>query len=258
LSEFSLNTIPEKVFSIANLRTLDLSKNNLKILSNRLSELKKIKFLNCDKQNKGLDPGSIHVISTLSNLQNFSCAENRLGKREPDTTNGLSKHTPSALPDLPLSIKQLNLNSNFFSSFPPQIIFLSRLEKLDLSKNNLITIPAEISNLVSLTDLNLDQNSVVALPEEIGTLKKLKSLSLQYNGIHVHSTSFSEKNPQPLPALLFTSTPIIDLKLTGNQITNTQLNEFIGFPDFLKRRQDVKTKNIYGGAMTNLSVCGLE
>ena len=35
-------------------------------------------------------------------------------------------------------------------------------------------------------------------------------------------------------------------------------NEFEGFPSFLERRQKIKSKNIYGGALTDLAVCGLE
>ena len=87
---------------------------------------------------------------------------------------------------------------------------------------------------------------------------KLKSLSLKNNKICVLNTSFTEKNPQPIPAELFTETPIIDLNLAGNRMTNTQLNEFKGFEEFLERRQKLKSKNIYGGALTDLGVCGLE
>jgi len=109
-----------------------------------------------------------------------------------------------------------------------------------------------------LTELNLDQNLITSLPKQIGNLKKLKSLSLQHNKIVGQSTAYSTQNPQPLPAELFTQTPIIDLNLTGNKMNNTQLNEFTGFDTFLERRQKLKSKNIYGGALTDLGVCGLE
>ena len=166
--------------------------------------------------------GSLEVVSKLPKLQNLSAGGNKLG--QPVRMESPSPQ-PQPLPTLPPTIKQLKLDSNFFSSVPRQILSskLVKLEKLDLSGNNLATIPAEIANLVSLTELNLDRNSVVSLPREVGQLKKLKSLSLQFNQIQVHSTSFSERNPQPLPAALFTSTPITDLNLRGNKMTNTQL-----------------------------------
>jgi len=166
-----------------------------------------------------------------------------------------------ALPQLPSALKQLKLDFNQLTSIPKSIYSsqLVKLEKLDLSNNKLSSIPLELcKNLKSLTDLNLNNNKIQALPDEIGELKKLKSLSLQHNNIFVQSTAFSETNPQPLPASLFVETVIIDLNLAGNKMTNTQLNEFDGFEAFLGRRQTLKSKDIHGGALVDLSLCGLE
>ena len=132
------------------------------------------------------------------------------------------------------------------------------LEKLDLSDNELAAIPQEISNLIALNELILNRNLIVSLPESIGQLKKLKSLSLKDNKISVRNTAFSSNNPQPIPASLFSRTPLIDLNLHGNPLTSTELNQFEGFPDFLERREKVKTKDLYGGAMTSFDVCGLD
>ena len=167
---------------------------------------------------------------------------------------------PDAVPPLPSALKQLTLDNNFFSSIPLTVLSpsLSKLEKLDLSYNQLAALPAEISHLVKLEELKLDHNMIVALPEAMGMLSKLKTLSLKDNAISVSSTIFTARNPQPLPASLFTDTPLIDLNLHGNRMTSTQLNEFDGFPAFLSRREKVKTKDLYGGAMTNFDVCGLE
>lgn len=286
LREHKLEEIPDAVFQITALKTLDLSKNNLKSLSPKLATLTSLKSLNCDENQ--LIAGSLSPIEALTKLQNLSLGGNRLGKpvvAEPGkkvlpTTiqhipggnrlgkpagakPGKAKANPAAtLPTLPPSLKQLKLDANFFSSIPPQICSptLTKLEKLDLSNNQLAAIPSELcTSLVALNELNLDNNSIVALPEAIGSLPKLKSLSLKNNQIRVSgSTTFSTTNPQPLPASLFTNTPLIDLNLHGNPMTSTQLNEFEGYADFLKRRQKVKTTALYGGAMTNLSVTGLE
>ena len=109
-----------------------------------------------------------------------------------------------------------------------------------------------------LIELNLDNNVIVSLPNEIGKLKKLKSLSLRNNYIEVKSTNFSEANPQPIPASLFEDTLLIDLNLHGNKLTSTQLNEFEGFEAFLERRKKRKTTGLSGGAMVDMSVCGLK
>jgi len=100
-------------------------------------------------------------------------------------------------------------------------------------------------------------NCIVSLPDEIGNLTKLKVLSLKSNNIHVDTIKFSPTNPQPLPSSLFTETLVIDLNLHGNKMTSKQLNEFDGFNAFLDRRHSVKSKNLYGGALTDLDMCGL-
>ena len=84
-------------------------------------------------------------------------------------------------------------------------------------------------------------------------LLKLKALSLRHNKITVKSTMFTSSNPQPIPKGLFVNTLVVDLNLEGNAMTNTQLNEFEGFHEFLDRRQKVKNKTLQ-----NLSVCGLK
>lgn len=249
LSEHGLDDIPGPVFGpelAKKLRTLDLSKNNLHKNLDHLGDLAELKILNLD--NNSLPAGSINSIEKLSKLQNLSLAGNQLGKPT-------EKSTRDPLPLLPASLKQLNLSSNFFSSIPRPVLSknLSKLEKLDLSSNQLATIPEEITNLVKLEELRLDSNMIVSLPSAMGRLSKLKALSLRNNQLRVTGTLNDTTNPQPLPSSLFTDTLLIDLNLHGNSLTNTQLNTFDGFQDFLDRRQKVKSKT-----MTNLDVCGLD
>jgi len=258
LNGHNIVEVPSKVFELYNLRTLDFSNNSLKTLPIKLTALTQLKSLNCDRnrlRNSGISP-----ISKLTKLQALSLSSNRLGEPAVSKNDSNPGEINAPFPSLPSGLKQLKIDSNHFTSIPATICSpnLVKLEKLDISRNNLAVIPSEISNLVSLTELNLDGNCVVSLPKEVGKLRALKSLSLQNNQIRVDSTSFSTKNPQPLPAALFTGTPLIDLNLRGNRMTNTQLNEFEGFPDFLERRKNLKSKNIYGGALTDLGVCGLD
>jgi hypothetical protein len=270
-------------------RTLDLSNNKLKALPDALANLEALKSLNCE-HNK-LAQGSISPsLAKLNNLTSLSLGNNRLGMhiKEEITRGGGGVHNkksssaataPSnnmSLPPLPVipSLKQLKLNHNQIHTIPPQLYspLLVKLELLDLSNNNIEVLPTGIQHLVSLQQLNLDHNALLSLPNEIGTLSKLKSLSLQYNQIQhfLHddnrttkhktttTTSITTTSTQPLPESLFTDTALIDLNLAGNPMTNTQLNEFQGFSTFLERRQKLKSKNIYGGALTDLSVCGLD
>jgi Leucine-rich repeat (LRR) protein len=192
----------------------------------------------------------------MTKLEKLTVCGNRLGKPiAQNPSQPQRQQLVEAVPELPPSLKVLNLASNFFSHVPRHVLspLLIKLETLDLSGNHLAVAPPEISNLVNLQELNLDNNAIVALPEEIGSLKKLKVLSLRNNQLRVTSTNFSDKNPQPLPKSLFADTQLIDFNLHGNHMTNTQLNQFEGFQDFLDRRQKVKSKT-----MMNLSVCGLK
>jgi Leucine-rich repeat (LRR) protein len=262
------------------LTTLDVSKNKLTRLDPKLSTLSNLKIFNCD--DNLLVAGSLEPVAKLTKLQNLSVGGNQLGK---PVTEGQLAHVgeklmgkevskagqkllgqdvptekqPDPLPNkLPLSLKQLKLNANFFSSVPRVVCTLTKLQKLDLSQNHLASVPVEITNLQALNELNLNDNVIVSLPEEIGSLSKLKSLSLKNNHIRVSGGSFSAKNPQPLPASLFTKTPLIDLNLHGCPMTSTQLNTFDGYSSFLERREKTNTKNIFAGVMANLDVCGLE
>jgi Leucine-rich repeat (LRR) protein len=237
------------------LRTLDLSKNILSDVR-RLGVLVELKILNLDDNN--LFAGSLQVLTKLTKLQNLSIAGNKLGKPAPTKIPTSSLPTVQILPELPCTLKQLNLSANFFSGIPRSVVSasLNKLEKLDLSSNQLATIPEEISNLEKLEELRLDSNAIVSIPEAIGQLSKLKVLSLRNNQLRVDKISSpdnSKTQQQPLPKSLFTDTSLIDLNLHGNRLTNTEMNRFEGYQDFLDRRQKVKSK-----IMSNFDVCGLE
>ncbi len=237
------------------MRTLDLSNNKLKRLPNPLATLTGLKSLNCDS-NK-LVKGSLVPLSKLEKLNSLTLSNNRLGVEFDGERRIVGPH----LPNLPHALKIIKLDSNQLTEIPRSIISsnLVKLEKLDLSNNSIIAVPEDLCNaLKSLTEFNLDRNLIVSLPKQMSNLKKLKSLSLQHNKIRGQTTAYSPQNPQPIPAELFTETPLIDLNLAGNAMTNTQLNEFEGFAAFLERRQKIKSKNIYGGALTDLNLCGLE
>jgi len=257
LSEHGLDHVPSQLWNesdLRKLRTLDLSKNKLTSLG-EIGLLKELKSLNLEGNN--FYAGSIEQIAQLSKLQNLSLAGNKLGLLPPHdpAQQTVMRSMPDTLPELPATLKQLNLSANSLSHIPRPVFApnLTKLEKLDISSNQLATVPIEIVNLKNLEELNCDSNMIVSLSEELGSLKKLKVLSLRNNKLSVHSTIFSDRNPQPLPRSIFTDTLLIDLNLHGNQMTSTQMNQFDGYQQFLDRRQKVKSKT-----MTNLDVCGLD
>jgi len=109
-----------------------------------------------------------------------------------------------------------------------------------------------------LVELKLDRNQITAISGDIfaaAAWGKLKSLSLESNQI---TSSSRSGTPQTLPAGLFTSTCLHDLNLKGNPLQKRELMDFDGFEKFLERREGVKKKDLDGGAMVNLTLCGLD
>lgn len=257
LSEHGLEALPPQLFTLTTLRTLDLSENKLVSLG-RLHLLQELKSLNLDGNQ--LLTGSLGPVSSLTKLQTLSVRRNQLGSAAV-VAPGKRAHAPPAaaasspLPSMPPSLKQLHLSENPLGGIPDSLLTgsLVKLELLDLSKTGIRDVPLELVLLTALQELRLDDNQIAFLPPNMGELKKLKVLSLRNNKFHVTSTIFTERNPQPLPSSLFRDTLLIDLNLHGNNMTNTELNQFDGFQQFLDRRQKVKSKTL-----NNLSLCGLE
>ncbi|GMI34420.1 hypothetical protein TrCOL_g7127 [Triparma columacea] len=257
LSEHKLKKVPEKVLGIEKLTTLDLSKNALTNGDNVLqlipARLPKLKTLNLDS-NK-LYCGSLPDFS-CSNLQTLQLSHNSLGLQPPKTNGPLLSGPP--VPALPQSIKAIHLSFNALASIPSQLVSsnLTSLRVIDLSDNNLSgVLPPEMSVLTGLVELKLDRNSISGVDASIFENSgwcKLKVLSLEDNQIK------STGSPQSLPAELFTATCLHDLNLRNNPLQKRELMDFEGFDTFLEKRGEVKKKDLDGGAMANLSLCGLD
>lgn len=121
-------------------------------------KLTKLKSLNIE--NNRLH--SLEQIASLKNLQNLSAGKNKLGGTPPASNENAAATINDPLPDLPISLKQIKLDSNQFQSIPKQIMSssLTKVVKLDLSFNNIAVIPSSIGNLTSLTELNLSHNVI--------------------------------------------------------------------------------------------------
>merc|ERR1712154_2414 len=77
LREHKLESLPDQVFLITSLKTLDISSNELTSLSH-IDRLKLLKSLNCDDNKLG--PGSMENITSLTKLQILRAGGNVLGK----------------------------------------------------------------------------------------------------------------------------------------------------------------------------------
>jgi hypothetical protein len=87
----------------------------------------------------------------------------------------------------------------------------------------------------------------------IALLPKLKTLSLKRNALGT-----GPQHQQALAAELFTDTAVVVLNLEGNHFTKAQLLDMQGVSTYMERRQSAKDKNLAGGALLDLSLCGLD
>lgn len=79
------------------------------------------------------------------------------------------------------NLRELNLSTNFLSTFPSSAHLCRQLIRLNLAHNRLKIIPREIRELINLIFLDVSNNSIEAIPKEVYCLKKLMSLDVSYN-----------------------------------------------------------------------------
>lgn len=214
---------------------LDLSENNLKVLPPEILKLENLKILILSK----CQLAKLQQFSGLINLNTIRLQFNDLDG--------------SAIQQLPTSVQYLNLANNHINSIVPSFSCLSNLLTLDLSYNKIQSLDG-IESLHFIVELILDYNDLVKLPEELCLLTKLKILSLKFNKLQKWIPS---QCIQSIPASFLISTGIDKLELTGNLLTNKELLEFQGIDNYLERRKIIVNKQIYGGALINNSLFGL-
>lgn len=63
---------------------------------------------------------------------------------------------------------------------------------------------------------------------------------------------------QAISQRLFADSSVETLELAGNILDKSELVQMEGVEAFLSRREKIKNKNLQGGALLTLSVCGLD
>ncbi|MCL2042068.1 MAG: leucine-rich repeat domain-containing protein [Bacteroidales bacterium] len=147
------------------IEALDLSRQNLYNLPERIEKFTNLKYLNLNGNDIIKLPAEM---GNLTNLTDLYLHNNQLSVIPPEIGN-LTKLT------------KLLLYENQLSVIPPEIGNLTKLTKLLLYENQLSVIPPEIGNLTNLTGLGLIFNQLQDIPPEIGNLTNLTDLYLSYN-----------------------------------------------------------------------------
>ncbi|MEO7838870.1 MAG: COR domain-containing protein [Anaerolineales bacterium] len=160
-----LAKLPDEIFKLLALTSLDLSGNRLSTLPESITHLQNLTTLNLSDNQLSTIPQSI---DKLSNLRYLVLSRNQLGP------------TPETIPHL-RKLTTLYLSYNQLTALPESITQLQDLTFLDLSENQLSTLPEWISQLQNLITLDLSRNQLTALPKSITQLPNLTNLGLRNN-----------------------------------------------------------------------------
>ena len=142
LAHVYLESVPEGIDSLKNLKTLILDQNEITELDESIFK--------CEK------------------LETLSAQYNKIKAIPPD----IGKTD---------KLRSLNLSGNAISEIPPEVFKLSLLENLKLSNNSLTSLPADIGKLKQLKVLDLRNNDISNLPDSLSKLTNLEELNLANN-----------------------------------------------------------------------------
>ena len=190
-----IGSIPPEVGQLSNLRSLDMSYNQLSgpipATLGDLSDLEALIFVQT-----GLTGAIPAELGRLSNLRDLGLSSNQLtGEIPPElggataltnlalSSNRLTGQPPSQLGSL-VNLEYVGLNLNYFSGpIPNWLRRLTRAEQLFLNDNQFSgTIPQWLGELTNLQWLFLARNQLTGeIPAELGNLPNLENLHIARN-----------------------------------------------------------------------------
>ncbi|XP_056318574.1 leucine-rich repeat serine/threonine-protein kinase 1 [Danio aesculapii] len=202
LSRNCLSSLPSVVpWGLINLRSLDLSQNQLKELPTPASSQQiicsRLQHVNVSENELECLPlGLLH----LRELQRISAARNKLSSlfNIPDGTNwiGLRK------------LQDLDVSENSLTDLPSSILHcLKTLNSINISRNKLSRFPDPWA--CPLKICKASNNQIDVLPDTISIFWRT----------HLREVDISENVLKELPAYIFELEALVSLKLCGNQIS---------------------------------------
>lgn len=133
ISSNLLERIPEQeIGALQNLKSLNLSHNDIKVIPYEVGDLAKLEVLDVSE-------------NSLGQLTD--------GQALPESIGNLSK------------LKELKLQGNLISKLPVQFKYLKKLEELDISNNHFQVLPMEVAQLENLRALNVANNDLRKMPQ---------------------------------------------------------------------------------------------
>lgn len=174
-----LKTLPDSLFSLSNLKALNLAYNSGLVIPARLYAMTSLAYLDLSGlELSAMDP----ALSGLAALQELRLNNNPLG-RVPEAVLALAgagaldvlSMTDCGIDSLPAALvastrwRQLYFTGNALTSLPDAFTAGHALEKLLIDRNQLTALPASLRLLPRLQVLYLGQNRLCTVPEETRT-----------------------------------------------------------------------------------------
>ncbi|KAK3022802.1 hypothetical protein RJ639_046904, partial [Escallonia herrerae] len=221
--------LPDKVFQLPNLHTLDLSINkDLTGILPKTNMSSPLRWLDLSATSLlGELPDSIGLLKSLNHLELTGCNFSgsipyAMGNLTLITfldlsENSFSGNLPSSLSNLKqLTELALSFNHNLEGQIPDVFANLRQLTSLSLKGNNFIgPFPSSVANLTQLEKLDLSSNSLTGpLPSKILQLPNLTDIYLSNNLLN-----------GTIPSWLFSLPSLVQLDLSSNQLTGP-MHEF--------------------------------
>ncbi len=210
-----LTELPDSLWKLTHLRSLDLQRNRLQSLPAEIGKLTALTRLTLANNQLTALPAEIGKLTALTHLylsyNKLMALPAELGKLTVLTELYLSANPLTALLaeiGKLTALRELRLHNNQLTALPAELGKLTALTELYLFGNKLTALPAEIGKLTALVRLDLSLNRLTALPAEIGKLRALTELYLHDNQLTA------------LPAEIGQLTALTQLYLHDNQLTS--------------------------------------
>ncbi|XP_052802805.1 malignant fibrous histiocytoma-amplified sequence 1 homolog isoform X2 [Mya arenaria] len=281
ISECNLPYIPPAIWTMTQLRILDISRNKINILSPDIGELVNLQKLNLQQTNITTLPPEIaycqeleeillwgNVIESLPetlpemlklrtlaiNYRSFCAQVDSFQESEELLRKGklTSEHIPLVVFEL-ATLEVLDLENTKINTIPELSTF--SLKEFYLCKNFLSKVPPSLFNLNHLTILDMSNNLLQQLPEEISRVTSLVVLRLANNHI--------ERIPQKIKDLV----NLEELNISNNRVRYmpnaigglkmlrtllAEKNELSSLPDELCNLENLETLDITENRITAL------
>lgn len=241
LPEAGLDSLPASIFSLPDIRTLDLSGNKFIKIPEGIRRLKKLEYLVMyDNEIKEIPAW----IEELTNLEALILPRNKIDSISPEIGRlhklsdlslgqNMIRHLPAAIGELH-SLRELELYQNKLSWLPQEIAGLKKLEILHVNNNRLSCLPEELGRCSNLKLIQAGSNLITHLPASLSRLNNLETLGLENNLFDIlienfifppqlKSLKLAGKAVQQMPASLRNCKNLQQLEITETAITSLPL-----------------------------------